>query len=128
MLAIFNEILHTVLVVRVPAGWVDTTKLAIIQEGLRLGVDYALDGAVLAPIRGAFSLSFDRSWIGGRSQNMRLGGYSRTTYFERDARESSARVGPYAESFPSTLFRNPACSVTFLAVDMCLKVDGEIEA
>ena len=30
-------------------------------------------------------------------------------YFERDARESKDRAGPYVESFPSTLFRNPAC-------------------
>jgi hypothetical protein len=61
VLAVFNEVLHTVLVVRIPAGWVDATKLAIIQDALRFGVDYALNGTVLTPIGGAFSFSFDRS-------------------------------------------------------------------
>jgi hypothetical protein len=54
-------VLHAVLVVRIPAGWVDATKLAIIQDALRFGVDYALNGTVLTPIGGAFSLSFDKS-------------------------------------------------------------------
>lgn len=61
VLAVFNEVLHAVLVVRIPAGWVDATKLAIIQDALRFGVDYALNGTVLTPIGGAFSLSFDKS-------------------------------------------------------------------
>lgn len=40
------------------------------------------------------------------------------TYAERVARENKDRANPYAESFPSTLFRNPACWVTCSAVDI----------
>lgn len=98
-----EEVLHAALIVRVPASRVDPTKLAV-MEGLRIYVNQAIHGTVLTPIRGAFSLSLDRSW--GYSETVRKGTKERRTYCERD-RENKDRVGPW-ESFANTLFRNPA--------------------
>ena len=65
---------------------------------------------------------------GKKSQNIghcatgaigKTGTGERFTYAERNAREKKDRACPYTESFPSTLFLNPACSVTCSTVGMC---------
>lgn len=50
------------------------------------------------------------------------------TYLSRDARENKDRANPFVESFPSTLFRNPACSVTWPAVDMNRRDCSKLES
>ena len=60
MLAVIDKVLDTILIVWEPASWVHAAKIAVVQNRRDIWVGHPLIG-VLAPIRDAFSVSFDGS-------------------------------------------------------------------